>query len=57
MLKVLFLSDAFKNARFSKIKGPVETVVSTMRLIGDWTEPKPGFEPIFDEMKHMGRNS
>lgn len=55
MLRVLFLSDAFKNARFSKIKGPVETVVGTMRLIGDWSEPKPGFEPIFDEMKHMGQ--
>ncbi|ETW95037.1 MAG: hypothetical protein ETSY1_32345 [Candidatus Entotheonella factor] len=55
MLRVLFLSDAFKNARFSRIKGPVETVVGTMRLIGDWNEPKPGFEPIFDEMKHMGQ--
>jgi uncharacterized protein (DUF1800 family) len=55
MLRVLFLSDAFKNARFAKIKGPVETVISTMRLLGDWTEPKPGFEPIFDEMKHMGQ--
>jgi uncharacterized protein (DUF1800 family) len=55
MLKVLFFSDAFKNARFAKIKGPVETVISTMRLIGDWTEPKPGFEPVFDEMKHMGQ--
>jgi uncharacterized protein (DUF1800 family) len=55
MLKVLFLSDAFKNARFAKIRGPVEAVVGTMRLIGDWTEPKPGFEPIFDEMKHMGQ--
>ncbi len=55
MLKVLFLSDAFKNARFAKIKGPVETVIGTMRLIGDWTEPKPGFEPVFDEMKHMGQ--
>ncbi len=55
MLKVLFHSDAFKNARFSKIKSPVETVIGTMRLIGDWTEPKPGFESIFDEMKHMGQ--
>ncbi len=55
MLRVLFHSDAFKNARFAKIKGPVETVVGTMRLIGDWSEPKPGFEPIFDEMKHMGQ--
>ena len=55
MLRVLFNSDAFKNARFSKIKGPIETVIGTMRLIGDWTAPKPGFEPIFDEMKHMGQ--
>jgi uncharacterized protein (DUF1800 family) len=55
MLRVLLLSDAFKNARFAKIRGPVEAVIGTMRLIGDWTEPKPGFEPIFDEMKHMGQ--
>ncbi|MBM3226851.1 MAG: DUF1800 domain-containing protein, partial [Candidatus Tectomicrobia bacterium] len=55
MLRVLFLSDAFKKARFAKIKSPVETVIGTLRLIGDWTEPQPGFEPIFDEMKHMGQ--
>ena len=55
MLRVLFNSDAFKNARFSRIKSPVEAVIGTMRLIGDWTAPKPGFEPIFDEMKHMGQ--
>jgi hypothetical protein len=55
MLRVLFNSEAFKNARFARIKSPVETVIGTMRLIGDWTEPKPGFEPIFDEMKHMGQ--
>jgi uncharacterized protein (DUF1800 family) len=55
MLRVLFNSDAFKNARFARIKSPVEAVISTMRLIGDWTAPKPGFEPIFDEMKHMGQ--
>lgn len=55
MLKVLFNSDAFKNARFAKVKSPIETVVGTMRLVGDWTTPKPGFEPIFEEMKHMGQ--
>ena len=55
MLRVLFNSDAFKNSRFSKTKSPVETVMGTLRLIGDWTEPKPGFEYIFDEMKHMGQ--
>ena len=55
MLRVLFNSDVFKNARFSRIKSPVETVVGTLRLIGDWTTPKPGFEFIFDEMKFMGQ--
>ena len=55
MLRVLFNSDAFKDARFSRIKGPIETVVGTLRLIGDWTSPKPGFEFIFDEMKFMGQ--
>jgi uncharacterized protein (DUF1800 family) len=55
MLRVLFNSEAFKTARFSKIKSPVETVIGTLRLIGDWTSPKPGFEFIFDEMKFMGQ--
>ena len=55
MLRVLFNSDAFKNARFSRIKGPIETVIGTLRLVGDWTAPKPGFESIFEEMKHMGQ--
>jgi uncharacterized protein (DUF1800 family) len=55
MLRVLFKSDAFKTSRFEKVKSPIETVVGTMRMVGDWTEPKPGFEPIFDEMKHMGQ--
>ena len=55
MLRVLFHSDAFKNARFARVKSPVETVMGTMRLVGDWTAPKPGFEFIFDEMKYMGQ--
>lgn len=55
MLRVLFNSDAFKNARFSKIKSPIETIIGTLRLIGDWTTPKPGLEFIFDEMKYMGQ--
>ena len=47
--------DAFKNARFARIKSPIETVIGTLRMVGDWTEPKPGFEFIFDEMKYMGQ--
>ena len=55
MLRVLLNSDAFRNARFSRIKSPIETVIGTLRLAGDWTSPKPGFEWIFDEMKYMGQ--
>jgi len=55
MLRVLFNSDAFKKARFARIKGPIETVIGTLRLAGDWTTPKPGFEAIFEEMKQMGQ--
>ena len=55
MLRVLFNSDAFKTTRFARIKGPIDTVIGTLRLVGDWTEPKPGFEAIFEEMKHMGQ--
>ena len=55
MLRVLFNSDAFRNAQFRRIKSPVETVIGTLRMVGDWTEPKPGFEFIFDEMKYMGQ--
>ena len=32
-----------------------DTVIGTLRLVGDWAEPKPGFEAIFEEMKHMGQ--
>ena len=55
MLRVLFNSDAFKNTKFSRMKGPIDTVIGTLRLVGDWTAPKPGFEAIFEEMKHMGQ--
>ncbi len=55
MLRLLFNSNAFKNARFARIKGPIETVIGTLRLAGDWKTPKPGFEAIFEEMKHMGQ--
>ena len=55
MLRVLFLSDAFKNARFRHIKSPAETVIGMMRLIGDWQTPRPGFDSLFNEMKYMGQ--
>ena len=55
MLRVLFNSDSFKSSRFSKVKSPADTVVGTIRLVGDWTSPKPGIKVVFDEMKYMGQ--
>ena len=56
MLRVLFNSDFFKNARFTKIKSPAETVVGTMRLVGDFTFPRPGVDALTLNIRYMGQD-
>ena len=56
MLRVLFNSEFFKEARFAKVKSPAEAVISTMRFVGDFTFPKPGIHPIALEMVYMGQD-
>jgi uncharacterized protein (DUF1800 family) len=56
MLRVLFNSDFFKNARFAKVKSPAEVVAGTLRLTGDYSRPKPGLYPIADEIRYMGQD-
>ena len=56
MLRVLFNSEFFKNARFAKVKSPAETVVGTLRLVGDFTSPKPGLHPVAMEIRYMGQD-
>ena len=56
MLRVLFNSDSFKNARFAKVKSPTETVVGTMRLVGDFTMPKPGMNAMALSIRYMGQD-
>ena len=56
MLRVLFNSHFFKEARFAKVKSPAEAVVGTMRLVGDFTFPKPGVYPIALEIRYMGQD-
>ena len=41
VLRTLFKSDFFKNARFQHLKSPAEVVVSTLRLVGGYELPKP----------------
>ena len=56
MLRTLFNSDFFKDARFAKVKSPAETVAGTMRLVQDFTHPKPGLHPIAMEIRYMGQD-
>jgi len=56
MLRLLFNSDFFKNARFEKVKSPAETVVGTMRLVGDFTFPKPGLNALTLNIRYMGQD-
>ena len=56
MLRVLFNSDFFKEARFTKVKSPAEVVAGTLRLVKDFTFPKPGLHPIALEPTYMGQD-
>jgi len=56
MLRLLFNSDFFKNAQFEKVKSPAETVAGTMRLVGDFTLPKPGLNALTLNIRYMGQD-
>jgi uncharacterized protein (DUF1800 family) len=55
MLKVLFNSDTFKQARFAKVKNPAEVVAGTLRMVGEHVgELKPGLFELSQFPKYMG---
>jgi len=56
MLRVLFNSQSFKNARFARVKSPAEVVASTLKLVGGWDTPKPGLQLIANEIRYMGQD-
>jgi len=39
MLRVLFNSDFFKNAKYTRVKSPAELVIGTLRMTGEYREP------------------
>ncbi len=55
MLRLLFNSDFFKNARFARVKSPAELVVSTVRLVGNYQGPRPGFNMLAMECNWQGQ--
>ena len=55
VLRVLFNSDFFKNARFAKIKSPAEVVVGTLRFAGGAEFPAPGIGNLAKNTGYMGQ--
>ena len=49
-LRVLFHSDFFKQARFTKVKNPTEVVIGTLRMVGGGELPGP---EVFDYANHI----
>jgi uncharacterized protein (DUF1800 family) len=57
VLRVLFNSDFFKQARFAKIKSPAEMVVGTLRLTGGAELPRPNYgEEVAMQPTYMGQD-
>ena len=56
MLRLLLNSDFFKNARFAKVKSPSEVVCGTLRLVGDFNQPKPRVYDAGLEIRYMGQD-
>ena len=42
VLRVMFNSDSFQNARSNKVKSPIELVAGVLMLAGEFTEFRPG---------------
>ncbi len=57
MLKTLFHTDYFKSeeARFARVKGPVEMVVGAIRMAGNYQNPALGIEKVSNTMLYMGQ--
>ena len=56
MLRVLFNSDYFKDARFARVRSPAELIVNTMKLNGQHRDPyEYGIRSLLDASQAMGQ--
>ena len=55
IMRVLFNSDFFKNARFAKVKSPAELIVGTVRIAGNFDGFKPGINNLALECGWQGQ--
>jgi hypothetical protein len=56
VLRALFTSDFFKNARYKHLKSPAEVVVGTLRTMGGYEVPKPGSGELSMQPSYMGQD-
>ena len=56
VLRVLFNSDFFKEARHDRVRSPAEVVVGTMRLVGGAEFPIPGYGELARQPSYMGQD-
>ncbi len=57
VLRTLFTSDYFKSdeARYARVKGPVELMVGAIRLAGSYRQPTLGIDTITNQSFFMGQ--
>ncbi len=56
VLRTLFNSDFFKEARFAKVKSPAEVVVGTYKLVGGYSSPRPDYGELSIQPTYMGQD-
>ena len=55
IMRVLFNSDFFKEARFQRVKSPAEVVAGTIKIVGTYRFPEPGLVEFADLVTVMGQ--
>jgi len=56
VLRALFTSDFFKKARYQHLKSPAEVVAGTLRLMGGYEIPRPGYGELSMQPSYMGQD-
>ncbi len=56
VLRTLFTSDFFKNARYKHMKSPAEVVVGTLRQMGGYEIAMPGYGELSMQPSYMGQD-
>jgi hypothetical protein len=56
VLRALFNSQFFKEARFQHLKSPAEVVVGTLRVMGGSELPRPGYGELSMQPAYMGQD-